>query len=65
MARRGRPRLSEHPLERVDVRLPRPLYDALCRAAFADEVSLQKVIRTALCRFLTVKNRQQNTPAAS
>lgn len=31
--KRGRPRLSEFPTERIDLRLPLPQYEALCRAA--------------------------------
>lgn len=56
--RRGRPPLSPEPSERIDVRLPRSLYDALCRAALQADASLPDIVRDALDRFLSVKNRQ-------
>lgn len=49
--KRGRPRISEHPNERVDVRLPQPMYDAVCRYA-GDRRSVPAVIRDAIERFL-------------
>jgi hypothetical protein len=52
-------------MERMDVRLPKPLHDALRRAAEADATSMQTIARIAICRFLTVKKRQAEQVPAS
>ena len=44
----GRPRVIEGPSERIDVRVPLPIYDALCIGAIKADVSLSEVIRRAL-----------------
>lgn len=46
--RRGRPRLFEGEVERVRVRLPAPLYDALDRQAKQTDRSVPDVIRQLL-----------------
>ncbi len=42
--RRGRPRVDE-PLEPVATRLPRGVYDQLCREAFQRDMKLSALVR--------------------
>lgn len=49
--RRGRPRVCEGPTERVTVRLPVPVYDAICRQALHRGEHLTDAIRRALKRY--------------
>lgn len=51
---RGRPRVILGPSERVDVRVPLPIYDALCSHALRADVSLSEILRRALIHFATV-----------
>lgn len=52
--RRGRPRV-EHPMERVDLRLPPGLHDALCREALRRDVKVSILARRILAaHFLSV-----------
>jgi len=60
--RRGRPPLSHYPNERVDVRIPEPLYDAACREAVKRDISLPALIRIGLARLLTLQNQPTPSP---
>ena len=62
---RGRPRLSSHPMKRIDVRLPQPLYDALRRASDRAHASMQTTARKALIKFLTVEKEKASVVTAS
>lgn len=61
--RRGRPRVCEGPTERVDVRVPVLVYDALCRESIERRKPFAELIREVLgakaAAFLSVKNRQR------
>lgn len=49
--RRGRPSIEAgEPTESVPVRLPRSLYDAICRTAAKRDVSVSQIVREALKR---------------
>lgn len=50
MAKRGRPPSPDGPSEKVDLRLPVPLFDALCRAALRKDMPVRKLIRQTLQR---------------
>lgn len=53
--RGGRPRLSRHGIaENVTVRLEPDLYNAACRKALHDDVSVSEIVRTALKRDLGI-----------
>lgn len=45
---RGRPRLSEHGLQEVTLRLPVDVFDMCCREAHARSVTLSVVFREAI-----------------
>jgi hypothetical protein len=63
MAKRGRPRLSEHPTERIDLRLPAPLYDALCREAARRGDDVRVLARRILTVGISaVTNRRASPP---
>jgi predicted DNA binding CopG/RHH family protein len=47
--RRGRPR-AEHPSEKMDIRLSRPVFDAVCRVAVRRGVPAATLIRQLLER---------------
>lgn len=49
---RGRPRVCAGAVQRVDIRLPAPLYDALDRHARQADSSVPDVIRRVLTRNL-------------
>jgi hypothetical protein len=63
MAKRGRPRLSEHPTERIDLRLPAPLYDALCRSAHARGEDVRVLARRILTIGISAVEKRQQPPS--
>jgi hypothetical protein len=62
--RRGRPRLSEHPNTRIELRLPNPAYDALCRVAIQRGIPVATLARRILiARIFTVSNSDSVEPS--
>lgn len=51
-ARRGRPRVIHGPVVVRSVRLPEPVYDAICRRAIRADQSVDHVIRVALAAYV-------------
>jgi predicted HicB family RNase H-like nuclease len=63
-ARRGRPRRHQ-PTVKANVRLSVPVYDALCRLALAERVSLHAVLQRELTRAVVEHRHEARPPAHS
>lgn len=62
MRKPGRPRVYDGPTERIDLRLPGPVYDALCRDALRRGEDVRKRARDILTAGVSaVENRQQTS----
>lgn len=56
MAKRGRPPSPHGPSEKVELRIPIPMFDGLCRAAQRrDNIPLRTLVRLVLAQFLSVE----------
>jgi len=61
MGKRGRPRLATGPTAQVTVYLPAREFDALCKSAIREGVSVPEIIRRKIRQptpFITLKNRR-------
>ncbi len=62
MAKTGRPRVLNPASERVDIRLPKDVFDAACRKALKDQKPLSTMLRELIEKhFPSVISRQTPT----
>lgn len=50
--RRGRPPINKIPVRPTSVRVPDPVFEALCRIATRERVSLHRLMNTALVSYV-------------